>query len=76
MRKVELTERETATLISCVEVKIEGAVYQRNETKRLIKSGDRSDIARATLEYWTQYEHALRQLKAKLEREETEGGDG
>lgn len=80
MRKVELLETERAALIDLVHREIaENVIDQRKARESLaasIKDAFTDSIDSSDWHYWTERLRMLRQLKAKLEREETEGGDG
>lgn len=74
MRKVELLEAERAALIDLLHREIaENAIDQRKAREALgasIKDAFTDQIDSSDWFYWTERLHMLRQLKAKLEREE------
>ena len=74
MRKVELLEVERAALIDLVHREIaENVIDQRNAKEALaasLKDNFADTIDSSDWNYWTERLHMLRQLKAKLEREE------
>lgn len=74
MRKVELLETERAALIDLVHREIaENVIDQRKAREALsasLKENFVDSIDSSDWHYWTERLHMLRQLKAKLEREE------
>lgn len=74
MRKVELLEVERAALIDLVHREIaENVIDQRKAREALdasLKDSFEDSIDSSDWHYWTERLHMLRQLKAKLEREE------
>ena len=73
MRKVELLEVERAALIDLVHREIvENVIDYRKAREEFTKtlSGPIVEMDSTDLAYWTERLHMLRQLKAKLEREE------
>lgn len=72
MRKVELLEVERAALIDLVHREIaENVIDYRKAREEFMKttSAHTKELCE-DLAYWTERLHMLRQLKAKLEREE------
>lgn len=76
MRKVELLEVERAALIDLVHREIaENVIDQRKAREALaasVKDAFVDGIDSSDWHYWTERLRMLRQLKAKLEREEAE----
>ena len=74
MRKVELLETERAALIDLVHREIaENVIDQRKAREELVaevKDEFVDNVDSSDWHYWTERLHMLRQLKAKLEREE------
>lgn len=73
MRKVELLEVERAALIDLVHREIvENVIDYRKAREEFIKASaaPTSEMDGMDMVYWTERLHMLRQLKAKLEREE------
>lgn len=73
MRKVELLETERAALIDLVHREItENVIDYRKAREECIKasSAPNTEMDGMDMVYWTERLHMLRQLKAKLEREE------
>lgn len=74
MRKVELLEVERAALIDLVHREItENEIDYRGAREAFMKaasSRSHMGVLDENLDYWIQRLHMLRQLKAKLEREE------
>lgn len=69
MKKVELLEVEVAALLIALDTEIRRAQDETNFWSERAKS--RGTIGSGhQAEYWTEQLHMLRQLKAKLEREE------
>lgn len=70
MRKVELLEVERAALIDLVHREIgENSIYYRRANEAYLKDLNSQGNAE-NYDYWAERLHMLRQLKAKLEREE------
>ena len=75
MRKVELLEVERAALIDLVHREIaENVIDYRKSREDFIKalSAPNTEMDGIDMVYWAERLHMLRQLKAKLEREEAE----
>lgn len=73
MRKVELLEVERAALIDLVHREIvENVIDYRKAREEFIKasSAPTTEMDGMDMVYWAERLHMLRQLKAKLEREE------
>lgn len=73
MKKVELLEAEVATLSDLTNREIERVTRERREELRetmVVQNGARTGLLPETMDYYTMRLHMLRQLKAKLEREE------
>lgn len=75
MRKVELLEEETAVLESLLEQAIDEADDYVKWNGAHIRDADKANEAPKRMyvedyDYWKNKLHILRQLKAKLEREE------
>lgn len=73
MRKVELLEVERAALIDLVDEKIEFGEEMKTSAKNSVINLLNDSMGEPlwdAYDYWTERLHMLRQLKAKLEREE------
>lgn len=75
MKKVELTLPELAAVSAMVEREVQYAAKIRTAAKAALRDdpvgpGYEPEDDFANVEYWTERLHMLRQLKAKLEREE------
>lgn len=69
MKKVELLEVEVAALLVALDAEIRRAQDKTNFwSERAKELGSFGSVHEA--DYWTEHLHMLRQLKAKLEREE------
>lgn len=80
MRKIELTEAEAAAVCEILHREIHAAEGIRDRMRNILRharnkfiSPEMGDVE--AFDYWTERLHALRQIKAKLEREETEDDD-
>ena len=84
MKKVELKTVELAALIAAVDREISLAVVSHHNAKqgfleasRVLGMPDDSPLFdHAALDHWTERLNMLRELKAKLEREDEEPGEG
>lgn len=71
MRKVELLEVERAALIDLVHREIAENVIDQRKAREALSADEFVDsVDSSAWHYWTERLHMLRQLKAKLEREE------
>lgn len=70
MRKVELLEVERAALIDLVHREISESVIDYRRAKEDFLKDLNSQGNAENFDYWAERLHMLRQLKAKLEREE------